>query len=114
MYGHWVGANQCSIHFLLKNCEAVFTVNSGTGMEALLYDKPVYTFGEVDYEAVSHHVEPEAIEAAWEQPRYSPEIIKSFLETYARFCYDTTAEPCPEQGFLPISTTSNPILIGSK
>lgn len=35
----------CHPHGLIKACEAVFTVSSQMGFEALLYDKPVHCFG---------------------------------------------------------------------
>ena len=38
-----------SVHSIIKNCEAVFTANSGVGFEALMHLKPVYTTGISDY-----------------------------------------------------------------
>ena len=43
----WV--DDWSIHDLLKNAEAVVTVNSGVGFEALLWRRPVITCGVSDY-----------------------------------------------------------------
>lgn len=40
-----------SIHTLIKNAQAVYTVNSGVGFEALLHLKPVVLFGRSDYES---------------------------------------------------------------
>ncbi|MGN5146358.1 capsular polysaccharide export protein, LipB/KpsS family [Aeromonas veronii] len=37
------------IHSLIENAEFVITANSGTGLEALMYGKPVITFGKSDY-----------------------------------------------------------------
>ena len=51
-----VRITDASIHQLLPWCEAVFTVNSGVGSEALAYEKPVYTFGECDYRAATHAI----------------------------------------------------------
>ena len=45
-----------SIHDLVADSEAVFTVNSGVGSEALAYLKPVYTFGTCDYQMATHHI----------------------------------------------------------
>jgi hypothetical protein len=42
-----------SIHELLKHANAVYTVNSGTGFEALLQGKQVYTAGACDYSIVT-------------------------------------------------------------
>lgn len=47
----WI--DNISIHQLLSCCSAVFTVNSGVGLEALLHSKKVYTFGNADYSSVS-------------------------------------------------------------
>ena len=47
----WV--DDISIHTLLSGCSAVFTVNSGVGLEALLHKKKVYTFGNADYFSAS-------------------------------------------------------------
>jgi len=49
-----------SIHDILSNAEAVFTVNSGVGSEALAYEIPVYCFGRSDYAAAVHQVRSKA------------------------------------------------------
>lgn len=54
----WI--TKASIHQLLPQCEAVFTVNSGVGSEALAYGKPVYTFGGCDYRAATHAIRSRA------------------------------------------------------
>jgi len=51
-----VRITDASIHQLLPQCEAVFTVNSGVGSEALAYAKPVYTFGGCDYRVATHAI----------------------------------------------------------
>ena len=38
-----------SIHPLMENCEMVYIINSGTGMEAMLHRKPVVAFGRAEY-----------------------------------------------------------------
>lgn len=40
---------QGNIHRYIEECEYVLTVNSGVGIEALLYEKPVITIGDSDY-----------------------------------------------------------------
>lgn len=47
-----------NIHTLLEHCQALYTVNSGTGLEAILHRKPVFTFGRSDYKDVAVKVEP--------------------------------------------------------
>lgn len=39
----------CSVHSIIKGCEAVFTANSGVGFEALMHGKPVYISGMSEY-----------------------------------------------------------------
>lgn len=45
-----------SIHDILAGAEAVFTVNSGVGSEALAYGLPLYCFGGADYAAAAHEI----------------------------------------------------------
>jgi hypothetical protein len=45
-----------SIHDLLGQALAVITINSGVGSEAMLYKKPIYTFGAADYDCVTHRI----------------------------------------------------------
>jgi hypothetical protein len=54
-----------SIHKILPNCSAVYTVNSGVGFEALLYLKRVFTTGHCDYHWVTTRLgdHPKNIEA---------------------------------------------------
>ena len=47
----WI--DDISVHQLLANCAAVFTVNSGVGLEALFHYKKVFTFGNADYAKAS-------------------------------------------------------------
>lgn len=52
--------SDASIHDLIDQSDAVFLVNSGVGLEALFYEKPVYAFGESDYSyAVSRTIKTE-------------------------------------------------------
>ena len=43
-----------SIHVLLNQAEALYTVNSGVGSEAMIYNIPIYCFGRSDYGAIAH------------------------------------------------------------
>lgn len=78
-----------SVHDLIKNCEAVFCVNSGVGMEALIHLKPVFHFGEAEYSQAAIKVKNGNIQEAWDLPRYSEYHMKNWLETWVDFCYDT-------------------------
>lgn len=42
------------VKLLLSRARAVFTINSGVGFEALINHKPVFTFGECDYNHLAH------------------------------------------------------------
>ena len=44
------------IHALMAGAQAVFTVNSGVGSEAMVHDVPIYCFGASDYAAVAHQI----------------------------------------------------------
>jgi len=51
---HDMWVNEANIHECLRNCEAMFTVNSGgTGLEAILHRKPIVCFGNADYNGVT-------------------------------------------------------------
>jgi len=45
-----------SIHDLASKCSAVLVNNSGVGFESLFHLKPVYTFGESDYQVVCRNI----------------------------------------------------------
>lgn len=59
----WVGSNY-SIHSLIENSKCVLTVNSGTGIEAILHNKPVIAFGTSEYEplTVNKNFKPDNVE----------------------------------------------------
>ena len=46
-----------SIHRLIARAQAVITVNSGVGSEAMLHGKPIYCCGAADYDAIAHKIE---------------------------------------------------------
>jgi hypothetical protein len=54
-----------SIHDLIAHSQAVYTVNSGAGLEAILHGKPVMTFGRAEYDGVAIKGEIEHIGSAW-------------------------------------------------
>lgn len=51
-----IQVTKASIHELISKSRAVFTVNSGVGSEALMYEKPVYLFGAADYQLATWQV----------------------------------------------------------
>jgi len=56
-----------NIHSLIAASRGVFVINSSTGFEALMHGKPVATFGDCDYGAVTFAATPATIDdaAAW-------------------------------------------------
>jgi hypothetical protein len=83
-----------SVHDLIAHSEAVYVVNSGVGFEALLHGKPVVTFGQVEYDAVTIHGDLNDLDRAWQTVRRSdPErrllSYKRFVDWYCRrHCVD--------------------------
>jgi hypothetical protein len=67
--GTWVRWRSEGIHDLIAEVDAVFTINSGVGMEAMLHCKPVITFGRAEYDCVTIRATPNDIGAAWDACR---------------------------------------------
>ncbi|MDA8669266.1 hypothetical protein N9M26_06455, partial [Alphaproteobacteria bacterium] len=80
-------AKIANIHDLLEKCEAVFTVNSGGGMEAILHNKPVFCFGRSDYASVSHFV-AESID--WNNKDKYISKYPNFLDAYVKSMIDVS------------------------
>ncbi len=51
---------QGSIHALMARAEALFTVNSSVGSEAMVHGLPVYCFGRSDYGGIAHQIRSSA------------------------------------------------------
>jgi hypothetical protein len=51
-YPEVVWVDDLSIHACIAGAACVFTVNSGSGMEVLLHDRPLIRFGRAEYDAV--------------------------------------------------------------
>ena len=71
-----------NIMTLIDNAAAVFTINSGTGFEALLKLKKVFTFGMTDYNQAcfNNYDKKQIIEAIWKPTDTTK--IKAFLQGY--------------------------------
>ena len=80
-YGIWM--NNININTLLEKCLAVFTVNSGVGLEGILHEKPIFCYGRSDYASVSHKIDSyESIDQSWRQKdRYISEY-PAFINSY--------------------------------
>jgi hypothetical protein len=82
-HARWV-LEEHSIHKLLANCEALFTVNSGTGMEGILHKKPVYIFGRSDYSTAVSTVKPnyDSIRENWKIAEQNIPKYEQFFNRY--------------------------------
>ena len=79
-------------HSLIKQSESVFLVNSGVGFEALLHEKPVYCYGQVEYDCVINKVK--CLEIDYLMQTYNTEVsvtnYKKFINRFVSLCHDTT------------------------
>lgn len=66
-YDNVIYTTQSHIKPMMENAEAVFVVNSGTGQEAMLHEKPVVTFGRCDYKEATIHGDVTDISGTWEK-----------------------------------------------
>ena len=80
-------AYKVNIHDLLENCEAVFTINSGVGMEALLHKKPVFCFGRSEYASVSHFISKEI---NWQKRNKYISNYPYFFDAYVKNMVDVS------------------------
>ena len=64
-YVCWLEHHVASIHDLIENAEAVYTINSGAGLEAVLHGKPVVTFGRAEYDGVAIRGDVERVGEEW-------------------------------------------------
>ncbi|MGH8025448.1 MAG: hypothetical protein ACREO0_01865 [Pseudoxanthomonas sp.] len=77
---HWSEGN---IHDILKHADAVITLNSGVGFEALLANRPLITLARVEYDAVSHKAVPNQLRNAFEAAIAESDDARA--SRYARF-----------------------------
>lgn len=94
--------SDASVHDLIAHSAAVYVINSGVGLEALLHDKPVATFGRVEYDAVTVHGELGALDRTWAavtdaDPEQRRSAYRRFLDWYCRlYCVDLSDRPSAE------------------
>ena len=76
-----------SIHDLLERASAVYTVNSGVGLEALLYRKPVVTTGDCEYQSAVTRVKDLAAlrRVMREGPTHDRARVDAFFSWYCGF-----------------------------
>lgn len=79
----WLQWRDDNLHDLVDECDAVFTVNSGVGFEAMLHGKPIVMFGRAEYDCVAIRAHPHDIDAAWAACQASSPA--QLLDAYRRF-----------------------------
>lgn len=72
-----------SIHDLIPRSCAVCVVNSGVGAEALLHGKPVYVFGESEYQHVCYRIRAKG---EFNQ-RFKPDVLPVSADDLTRYLY---------------------------
>lgn len=81
--------DNASIHELLSKCAAMFTVNSGTGIEAVLHEKPIYTYGKAEYDHVAHRVTNEYPGVQWSKRYQKVFSYPGFFNAWYKSMMDT-------------------------
>lgn len=54
-----------NIHEMIQRAEAVYIINSGTGQEAMLHDKPVVAFGRSEYQGAVIRGDIKSLDETW-------------------------------------------------
>jgi hypothetical protein len=94
----WV--EDVSIHVLMEKCKAFFTVNSGSGIEAMLHEKKIFTFGRSEYQSVVCNIPAietqKCLDVAWNS-NYLPissivQGYKYFVSQYFEKCFNSQNE----------------------
>ena len=79
-FTHWADA---SVHDLIEHSEAVVTLNSGVGHEAILHGKPVMMFGRSEYDCLAIVTALNDLDTAYK--RIKAWDTSSQLRTYRKF-----------------------------
>lgn len=87
-YKHVIWLLEANIHQLIENSRCVVVVNSGVGLEALLHEKPVVTFGRAEYDCVTNHASYDNIDHVLQNTIYNRDNVIKFFDTWYNWCYD--------------------------
>lgn len=107
LHAHELGANP-RIRFLLEPCtpvrlieeaEAVYTVTSQLGFEALIHGKPVRTFG-MPFYAGRGLTQDELAAPSWRRPITLAELVHACLVEYPRYLNPETGLRCEVEAVL--------------
>lgn len=76
-----IWTDSANIHQCLEECSALFTVNSGgTGLEAIIHEKPIFIFGRADYQSIA--LNGENADELWNERDKMIKCYPSFMEKY--------------------------------
>jgi hypothetical protein len=89
LYKHVYWFDNINIHDLIPKAHAVVVVNSGTGMEAMLHNRPVVTFGRCEYDCVSNKATADNIVDILRSPVFNEKEVRAFFESWYEWTYDT-------------------------
>ena len=103
----WARFSNANIHDLIGNSVAVVTINSGVGFEALLHEKPVVTFGKVEYDCVTIQANLDDLPIKLSEAIESADT-KIFYSSYTQFFNYFTQEFCVD---LSISKLADHLII---
>lgn len=89
-YTNTLWVDDYNIHDVISKARVVVTVNSGTGMEALLHLKPVVTFGRCEYDVCTMNADLGGnIESYLQYPWIGETIVERFFDKWTQLTYDT-------------------------
>jgi hypothetical protein len=100
-FTHWADA---SVHDLIESCEAVVTLNSGVGHEAILHEKPIVMFGRSEYDRLAIHATLDGLDEAYE--RVNAWDRSSQLKKYRQFYHWFTRDMAIDLRDAPARTSA--------
>jgi len=95
--------SEASVHDLIREAAAVYTLNSGVGFEALVHRTPVVTFARAEYDVVAEEGDITRLDAIWTSCRNWNNdkgmlARRQFLDWYCRsYAIDLEAGPATLQ-----------------
>lgn len=78
-----------SIHDCIRNCLAAFCVNSGSGIEVMLHNKPLFIFGHSEYDNVVSKVTTDVQKIIEEWFTFSFVNYDKFIYSFVNHLYDS-------------------------
>jgi hypothetical protein len=87
--------NDVNIHSVIAQSKAVYVINSGVGLEAMLHEKPIVRFGDAEYNNTVFKGDLNNLSLAWAHcnrinNKYLKDSYEKFYNWYVnKICYDT-------------------------